>query len=90
MGLWEFLFGSNNDDEWQPLEVPDRKEEGEWQESVVDNDESSEEGAPYHDEHSVTGDGGDEEMIDVDYTNMQETLQQPKLFGGFFDWIFGN
>jgi hypothetical protein len=92
MGMFKFFFGWGDDDEnkeWEEIEVK-HTDEGEWEEANVENDPSSEEGAEYHCENEITGDGGDAEAFDTMYANMQETLYQPPKKGGIFDWLLGN
>lgn len=93
MGLFRFLFGFGKDDdngqEWEEVDT-NLVLDGEWAETNVENDPSSEEGAEYHKEAEDTGDGKNADTFDLSYTTMQETLQKPKTLGGFLDWLLGN
>ncbi len=94
MGLFRFLFGfgKDDDDEGQEWEEVDTGLvfDGEWAETSVENDPSSEEGAAYNDEFETTADGKNHDAFDPKYANVEETLQQPKTLGGFLDWLLGN
>jgi hypothetical protein len=94
MGLFRFLFGFGKDDddegqEWEEVDT-DLVLDGEWAESDVENDLSSEEGTEYNDEFETTADGKNHDAFDPKYAGVEETLQQPKKLGGLFDWLFWN